>query len=93
MHESLFDLTREAYAADDLFDDNELGISGATFRELVAKLERFNLSQTGEDVKGIAFEQFLGRTFRGELGQFFTPRPVVNFMVEAARPAGGRAGL
>jgi type I restriction enzyme M protein len=86
VHESLFDLTRDAYAADDLFDDNELGISGATFRELVAKLERFNLSRTGEDVKGIAFEQFLGRTFRGELGQFFTPRPVVNFMVEALGP-------
>jgi type I restriction enzyme M protein len=89
VHESLFDLTREAYAADDLFDDNELGISAATFRELVAKLERFNLSQTGEDVKGIAFEQFLGRTFRGELGQFFTPRPVVNFMVEALDPREG----
>jgi type I restriction enzyme M protein len=89
VHESLFGLTREAYAADDLFDDNELGISGATFRELVAKLERFNLSQTGEDVKGIAFEQFLGRTFRGELGQFFTPRPVVNFMVEALDPREG----
>ncbi len=89
VHESLFDLTRKAYAADDLFDDNELGISGATFRELVAKLERFNLSQTGEDVKGIAFEQFLGRTFRGELGQFFTPRPVVNFMVDALDPQEG----
>jgi type I restriction enzyme M protein len=33
-------------------------------------------------VKGIAFEKFLGRTFRGEIGQFFTPREVVRFMVE-----------
>lgn len=89
VHESLFDLTKKAYSADDLFDDKELGISDATFRDLVNRLERFNLSQTGEDVKGIAFEQFLGRTFRGELGQFFTPRPVVNFMVEALDPREG----
>jgi type I restriction enzyme M protein len=27
--------------------------------------------------EGLAFEKFLGTTFRGELGQFFTPRPVV----------------
>jgi len=89
LHETMFDQTKEAYAADDLFDDNELGISDSTFRELVGKLERFNLSQTGEDVKGIAFEQFLGRTFRGELGQFFTPRPVVDFMVRAMDPREG----
>lgn len=86
IHEALFDTTKLAYVADDLFDDKSLGIADSTFRELVSKLERFNLSQTGEDVKGIAFEQFLGRTFRGELGQFFTPRPVVNFMVEALNP-------
>lgn len=89
VHESLFESTKAAYAADDLFDEKGLEISDATFNELVSKLERFNLSQTGEDVKGIAFEQFLGRTFRGELGQFFTPRPVVNFMIDALDPQEG----
>lgn len=43
-------------------------------------MEKYNLSTTSDDVKGIAFEQFLGKTFRGELGQFFTPRTVVDFM-------------
>src|SRR5690606_31768852 len=42
-----------------------------------------------DDVKGIAFEQFLGRTFRGELGQFFTPRTVVDFMVDVLDPQEG----
>jgi type I restriction enzyme M protein len=37
-------------------------------------------------VKGIAFERFLGRTFRGEIGQFFTPRQIVKFMVEMVQP-------
>ena len=36
---------------------------------------------SSEDIKGIAFERFLGKTFRGEIGQFFTPRSIVEFMV------------
>lgn len=38
--------------------------------QILEKLENYNLSDTQDDVKGIAFEQFLGTTFRGELGQF-----------------------
>ena len=40
-------------------------------------------------MKGIAFEKFLGKTFRGEIGQFFTPREIVRFMVEMAEPKFG----
>ena len=57
-------------------------VSEETFCRIVKELERFNLSATGDDIKGLAFERFLGDTFRGELGQFFTPRPIVDFMVE-----------
>ena len=90
VHQMLFEETKRYYRADDLFGEADtLDISSATFSAIVAKLERFNLSQTGDDIKGIAFEQFLGRTFRGELGQFFTPRPVVDFMVDAIAPQEG----
>ncbi|MFJ4254110.1 N-6 DNA methylase [Microbacterium sp. NPDC090003] len=89
-HEAMFAQTKDHYSADELFPpDDKLDISVATFREIVAKLERFNLSKTGEDIKGIAFERFLGRTFRGELGQFFTPRPVVDFIVQMLDPQEG----
>ena len=40
-------------------------------------------------MKGIAFEKFLGKTFRGELGQFFTPRTIVDFMVSVLDPQEG----
>ncbi len=60
-----------------------------TVREIVRLLERYNLSDTSEDVKGIAFERFLGRTFRGEIGQFFTPRTIVEFMVRMVEPKEG----
>ena len=60
-----------------------------SFEAIVKELEKYNLSTTSDDVKGIAFEQFLGRTFRGELGQFFTPRTVVDFMVDVLDPQEG----
>ena len=40
-------------------------------------------------MKGVAFERFLGRTFRGEIGQFFTPRSIVEFMVHMVDPQEG----
>ncbi|MBT2522763.1 N-6 DNA methylase [Arthrobacter sp. ISL-28] len=83
----LFDDTKKGLKSDRLFEKGDrLNISYATFRRLVEKLERFNLSATSDDIKGIAFEQFLGQTFRGELGQFFTPRPIVDFMVGLVDP-------
>jgi len=90
VHDGLFELTKAYYKADDLFTDaDKLDISEETFRRIVKQLERFDLSKTGDDIKGLAFEKFLGTTFRGELGQFFTPRPVVEFMVDLLNPKEG----
>src|SRR5207302_5718074 len=89
LHE-LFRQTKEAYREDRIFEERErLELKPATGREIVRLLERYNLSDTSEDVKGIAFERFLGRTFRGEIGQFFTPRTIVEFMVRMAEPKEG----
>ncbi len=77
----LFNLTKEKFKDEDLFDPNEtIKISETSFKQIVKKLEKYNLSDTSDDIKGIAFEQFLGGTFRGELGQFFTPRTIVDYM-------------
>lgn len=90
VHEQLFTETKDYYRHDELFTEvDKLDISDATFSRIVKKLERFDLSKTGDDIKGLAFERFLGTTFRGELGQFFTPRPVVDFMVDLLDPKEG----
>lgn len=84
---SLFEQTKEDYRDDRIFDDDEVvNLKFSTAREIVRLLERYNLSDTSEDIKGIAFERFLGRTFRGEIGQFFTPRSIVEFMVRMVEP-------
>ena len=86
----LFDNTKLAYENDHLFEENEMiKIRENSFKSILTLLEKYNLSDTSDDVKGIAFEQFLGRTFRGELGQFFTPRTVVDFMTEILDPQEG----
>ena len=92
VHDGLFDQTKNYYKADELFIANDrLEISEDTFRRIVKELERFDLSKTGDDIKGLAFERFLGNTFRGELGQFFTPRPLVDFMVNLLDPREGES--
>ena len=40
------------------------------------------MSQTDLDSKGRAFETFMGSFFRGDFGQYFTPREIVKFIVE-----------
>lgn len=89
-YQELFERTKEDFKNDDLFDVNEtLKIRENSFEAIVEELQIYNLSTTSDDVKGIAFEQFLGRTFRGELGQFFTPRTVVDFMNNVLDPEEG----
>ena len=88
--EDLFQKTKSHYRSDRIFEtDEKLNLKPATGLEIVRLLERYNLSDTSEDIKGIAFERFLGRTFRGEIGQFFTPRPIVEFMVRMVDPKEG----
>jgi len=65
--------------------DEELNLRPSTIREIVKLIEHLNLSIVEEDWNGRVFETFLSAVIRGkELGQFFTPRTVVRFMVKMA---------
>lgn len=86
-YQKLFEKTKEDFKYAEIFEENDsLRIRETSFLQIVNLLEKYNLSDTSDDVKGIAFEQFLGRTFRGDLGQFFTPRTIVRFMTEILDP-------
>lgn len=49
-------------------------------------LQGISLARTDLDVKGEGYEHFLGGVFRGAMGQYFTPRPIVAFMVDFIEP-------
>lgn len=84
---NFFEDTKKIFAKDLIFDkDEKINLKEHTILRIIKELQIYNLSLTSTDVKGIAFERFLGRTFRGEIGQFFTPRSVVDFMVEMISP-------
>lgn len=50
---------------------------------IVKYFQRIDLNKTDLDSKGKAFETFMGSYFRGEFGQYFTPRPIVKFIVDS----------
>ncbi len=82
-----FNHTKTEFGKSVIFKQNErINLSDASIKTIIHKLEKYNLSETAVDTKGIAFENFLGDTFRGSLGQFFTPRPVVDFMIDIIDP-------
>ncbi|MEH1986100.1 MULTISPECIES: HsdM family class I SAM-dependent methyltransferase [unclassified Nostoc] len=57
-----------------------------TTMEIVKRLQPWSLQKSSADVKGGVFEDFLSKTFRDDLGQYFTPTPVINLMVGILRP-------
>ena len=64
----------------EVFKDN-IRLSHQKVKTVVTYLEAVNLSATDLDSKGKAFETFMGSYFRGDFGQFFTPRSIVKFIV------------
>lgn len=69
-----------------IFDtDERLGLEPLTIHRVVSLLEHHDLIRIDEDLNGRLFQTFLSATMRGkQLGQFFTPRTVVDFMCDLA---------
>lgn len=69
-----------------IFDTTEhLNLGPLTIRRVVGLLQHHDLIRIDEDLNGRLFQTFLSATMRGkELGQFFTPRTVVDFMCDLA---------
>jgi type I restriction enzyme M protein len=74
-----------------IFDEGEgIGLNPGTVKDAVEYLQHLDLYTVDEDLNGRLFETFLTATMRGEaLGQFFTPRSVVKFMVKMAKLRAG----
>jgi len=69
----------------DVFTET-IKIADATLLTVVSHLENINLSKTDLDTKGIAFEQFMDGFFKGDYGQYFTPRELIEFCINVLTP-------
>jgi len=68
--------------APEVFKDG-ITLSAQETLTIVKYFQRINLNRTDLDSKGKAFETFMGSYFRGDFGQYFTPRPIVKFIIES----------
>lgn len=65
----------------EVFRDN-IRLTPEKIRTIVGYLQDINLGETDLDSKGRAFETFMDSFFRGNFGQYFTPRPMVDFAIK-----------
>lgn len=69
----------------DVFTD-QLNVEPPILAQCVEHLEGISLDRTELDTKGVAFEEFMGGFFKGDFGQYFTPRELIAFAVEILNP-------
>ncbi len=68
-------------------DIREVKLRHHTILGLVQELQSYALLETNIDVKGSTYELVIKGTFTGRgLGQYFTPREIVEFMVDLVEP-------
>lgn len=61
--------------------DSHIRLSEKKIYDVVQVLQNVSFTGTDVDSIGLAFENFFGSVFRGELGQYFTMRPLCRFVI------------
>ena len=70
-----------------IFDANdEIKLAPRSLSWIVSELQSYSLLNTHVDVKGKAYEELVGANLRGDRGEFFTPRNVMQMAVEMVNP-------
>jgi type I restriction enzyme M protein len=83
LRQRVFDLYDKGKDKDPEIFNKPIDLTVERIKTVVEYFQSINFTKTDLDSKGKAFETFLGAYFRGEFGQYFTPRNVVKFAVEA----------
>lgn len=76
----------QAKADDPKVFKDKVNLTSEIIYNVVEHLQSLSLSKTDLDTKGVAFEIFMKDFFIGKMGQFFTPRPIVEFCVKMMEP-------
>jgi type I restriction enzyme M protein len=69
----------------DVFTD-KINVDAAVLAQVVEHIEGISFNKTDLDTKGVAFEEFMGGFFKGDFGQYFTPRELIAFAVHMLPP-------
>jgi len=66
---------------------DEIDLDTNSIVYVVGELQNYSLTNSRRDVIVDAFETFIGNALKGEQGQFFTPRNVVEMLVDFIHPS------
>lgn len=82
VYERVINIYKEAQQVDPNVFNEDIISPPEKLLTVVNHLQGINLSKTDLDTKGVAFERFMEDFFKGKQGQYFTPREIVNFIVD-----------
>jgi type I restriction enzyme M protein len=87
LNETLIPHLQTTYDAHDVFSKAEIS-QESVIKKIFALLDRYHLTSFDSDIIGDAYEYFLKNNLSSKqsLGQYFTPRPIVNIMVNLVAP-------
>lgn len=77
---------QEAKKQDEEVFKEDIRLDPKVIYSVVEHLQGLALNKTDLDTKGVAFEKFMVDYFKGKMGQFFTPRPIIEFAVNLLHP-------
>jgi len=81
----IFEQVKKQYS--DVIDiDDSIILDAKCLNYVVGELQLYSLKDSSRDAVGEAFEIFIGPSLKGAQGQFFTPRNVVNMVINMIDP-------
>ena len=84
----LFEQVKNEYF--DVFSEtDQISLDAQSIVYIVGELQNYSITTAARDAVSDAFEVFIGPALRGAEGQFFTPRNVVQMIVEIIDPKPG----
>lgn len=82
--QDLFEEAREKWEG--VFDDDKIRLTPEHLQVCVGSLEKWKLFNSNLDVVDEAFEYLVNKSSKGEKGQYFTPRWVIDLCVKMLNP-------
>jgi type I restriction enzyme M protein len=70
----------------DVFPE-KINVDASVLAQVVEHIESIDFNHTDLDTKGVAFEEFMSGFFKGDFGQYFTPRELIAFAVHMLPPS------
>ena len=88
LNDTIFPKISEIYNDKHIFSESLKITNTRLFKNIYDKLNPLQLSYINNDVKGAAFEYFLANSPSSDkdLGEYFTPRHIVKFLVKLLNP-------